>query len=427
MTRDRIRASVAMLAATCALAFIAWTPAQDPGRIELIFLDVGQGDALIVRSPEGNVALIDAGRGWLIGQLGAHGIDSIDVAIATHPHADHIGGMVDVLHDLPVKTYIDNGVPHTTAIYAQVMSALEASDAVYVDVSKATTPNATGVDTDSTDTGRALTPLRQTLGSVELEILRPRPDSGSLNDRSLGVLIRYGEFTALVTGDAEVDGLNYFLELGMPRITVLKASHHGARNGVTPAFLSATRPKAVVISVGEDNGYGHPHAWALEYYKTVADETYRTDMHGEVRIVGALDGAYEVRTVWGDRFARAGDNPKLNEDISDDATHVDVWVYPDALGYDQFNLNGEYAVIKNNSTATMTIAAWQLCNVERRCYTFPPGAAIAAHDSVFVHSGVGHTQSHKFYMRQTQPVWDDNTGRATLIDENGRVVARYAY
>ena len=211
------------------------------------------------------------------------------------------------------------------------------------------------------------------------------------------------------------------------RITVLKASHHGARNGVTPAFLSATRPKAVVISVGEDNGYGHPHEWALEYYKTVADETYRTDMHGEVRIVGALDGAYEVRTVWGDRFARAGDNPKLNEDISDDATHVDVWVYPDALGYDQFNLNGEYAVIKNNSTATMTIAAWQLCNVERRCYTFPPGAAIAAHDSVFVHSGVGHTQSHKFYMRQTQPVWDDNTGRATLIDENGRVVARYAY
>ncbi len=164
---------------------IAWQLPADSHQIELIFLDVGQGDALVVRSPEGRVALIDAGRGWLIGQLGVHGIDSIDFAIATHPHADHIGGMVDVLHNLPVKTYIDNGVPHTTAIYAQVMAAVAQSEAAYM-VAESTTVF---------------------LGSVELQFLAPFEDAESLNNGSIGIVIRYGEFSALVAGDAEVDAL----------------------------------------------------------------------------------------------------------------------------------------------------------------------------------------------------------------------------
>jgi len=383
---------------------IAWQAPAEPDQIELIFLDVGQGDALIVRSPEGKVALIDAGRGWLIGQLGVHGIDTIDFAIATHPHADHIGGMVDVLRSLPVKTYVDNGMPHTTAIYAQVMAAVAQSEAAYM-VAESTTVF---------------------LGSVELQFLAPFEDAQSLNNGSIGIVIRYGEFSALVTGDAEVDELNHFIASSVPDVTVLKASHHGARDGVTPAWLSATQPEVVVISVGEGNTYGHPHAWAIEYYKAVADEIYRTDLHGEITILGSKDGSYEVRNVRGDRFARTSDEP-LTTDVIDEGSFIEVWVYPDALGYDQFNLNGEYAVIKNNSGAEIDIGAWRLCNAERRCFTFPINALITASDSAIVYSGVGHETAGRFFMRQTQPVWDDNTGRAILSDRDGRVVARYAY
>ena len=384
---------------------IAWQAPPAPDKIELIFLDVGQGDAMVVRSPEGRVALIDAGRGWLIGQLGVHGIDSIDVAIATHPHADHIGGMVDVLRDLPVETYIDNGVPHTTAIYSQVMAAVAQSGARYMIAESTTVP----------------------LGSVQLLILPPFDGAESLNNGSIGVVITYGDFSALVAGDAEIDALNHFIESGVPDVTVLKASHHGARDGVSPAWLSATRPETVVISVGKDNGYGHPHDWAIEYYKAIADEIYRTDLHGEITILGSHDGTYEVRNVRGDRFARTADQPLLKESAIDEGAFIDVWVYPNALGYDQFNLNGEYAVIKNTSSTTIDVGEWRLCNIERRCFTFPTDAAIAASDSVIVYSGVGHQTAAEFFMRQTQPIWDDNTGRAILSDRDGRVMARYAY
>jgi competence protein ComEC len=83
---------------------------------------------------------------------------------------------------------------------------------------------------------------------------------------------------------------------GVPDVTVLKAAHHGSRNGVSPAWLAATKPEVVVISCGLNNQYGHPHPWALRYYGAVASEIYRTDWDGEVRVRGHHDGSYEVST-----------------------------------------------------------------------------------------------------------------------------------
>jgi competence protein ComEC len=86
------------------------------------------------------------------------------------------------------------------------------------------------------------------------------------------------------------------MTLGVPRVTVLKAAHHGSRDAVTPAWLSATRPAVVVISCGRDNTYGHPDPWALRYYESVARQVYRTDLDGQVTIVAGDDGTYEVTT-----------------------------------------------------------------------------------------------------------------------------------
>jgi beta-lactamase superfamily II metal-dependent hydrolase len=245
-----------------------------PDQIELIFLDVGQGDAIVVRSPEGKVALIDAGPGTDIPSvLRQHGIDTIDIAIVSHAHADHIGGMERVLQSMPVRFFLDNGLPHTTATYGSLMRALQSSDITYLEA-----------------TARTIS-----LGSVSLTILPP-PGGDDQNTNSVGVLVEYGEFKVLLTGDSEVGELQYFLLMGVPDVTVLKAAHHGSRNGVTPAWLSATKPEVVVVSVGHGNTYGHPHEWALRYYETVAEQVFRTDIDGEVVVFGDRDGSYSVQT-----------------------------------------------------------------------------------------------------------------------------------
>lgn len=243
---------------------------------EIIFLDVGQGDAAVVRSPEGKVALVDSGRDAdILESLRRHGIDSIDIAIASHPHADHIGGMEAVISTLPVRYFMDNGVPHTTATYRDLMRTLQKSDLTYLEA-----------------TARTIS-----LGSVELIVLPPLSLGGDdLNNGSIGLVVTYGAFRALLTGDSEIEELNHFLSLGVPEVSVLKAAHHGSRDAVSPAWLSATKPEVVVISCGRDNPYGFPDSWALRYYETVASEVYRTDLDGDVTIRVFPDGSFEVST-----------------------------------------------------------------------------------------------------------------------------------
>ena len=257
------------------------------GVAEIIFLDVGQGDAAIIRSPEGKVALVDAGRDLdILPLLRRHDIDSIDIAIASHPHADHIGGMERVIRSLPVRFYMDNGFPHTTATYMNLMRTLQASDVTYLEA-----------------TARTIS-----LGSVELTVLPP-PARGeeNLNNGSIGIVVRYGEFTALLTGDSEVEELNYFLSRGVPDVTLLKAAHHGSRDAVSPAWLSATKPEVVVISCGRGNQYGFPHPWAMRYYGSVASAVYRTDLDGDVAVRIFSDGSYDV-SVQLDRSSTGGRN-----------------------------------------------------------------------------------------------------------------------
>ncbi len=263
-----------LLAAVLVLCGADWHSAQT-GSVEVIFLDVGQGDAIVVRSPEGKVALIDSGNDpGIVQLLRHHGIDSIDIVIASHPHADHIGGMSAVLAGFPVRFYMDNGVPHTTATYRNVLWAVRNSDATYLQA-----------------TARTIE-----LGSVAIHVLPPMSEADDLNNQSIGLLVEYGEFKALLTGDSEKAELNHFLSLGVSDVTLLKAAHHGSSDAVSPAWLSKTKPEVVVISVGGGNPYGHPHEWAMRYYRAVCDAIYRTDLHGEVTIQGNVDGTFVVDT-----------------------------------------------------------------------------------------------------------------------------------
>ncbi len=267
---------------------------QEP--LQLHFLDVGQGDAVLIQTPDARNVLYDGGersRG-VLRDLQELGIEELELVIASHNHADHIGGLIEVMDNLSVPLFMDNGIPHTTRTYEDLLvSVLEAGS-------------------------RLLESTERTIriGAVHLQIVPPTGDPGlGQNDNSIGVVVEYGDFRAFLGGDAEQRQWAWWLETHRDRlgsVHVLKSSHHGSRNGDTRDGLATLSPEVVVIGVGADNPYGHPHPSALRLYDEIGAEVFRTDRHHTIRIEALEDGTFEVFT---ERATASG--PKLESGVID--------------------------------------------------------------------------------------------------------------
>jgi beta-lactamase superfamily II metal-dependent hydrolase len=239
-------------------------------QLEVRFLDVGQGDAALIQEG-GKTALIDAGpSAKIMLYLQARGIHTIDLVVASHNHADHIGGMAAVLSGTTVRYYLDNGVPHTTATYQRTIDAVAASGAQYLSPSDRTI----------------------TLGSARLHVLPP-PPSRDQNNSSVGLLVEYGDFRALLTGDSEFPELQYWLRKeSIPSVQVVKVAHHGSWNGTSAEWAEKTRPQVAVISVGARNSYGHPSPRVIQQWQSVGARVRRTDREGSILILANRDGTF---------------------------------------------------------------------------------------------------------------------------------------
>lgn len=247
------------------------------GQVTVRFLDVGQGDAILVRSPEGKTMLIDGGRSMsrMEDHMKTYGIDKIDVMVATHADADHIAGLVAAAEAKPTL-FINNGLGGTTKTWERLVAALQAQKTTF----------------------RKASNQIINLGSVKVQVIGPPPGMGDAqNDNSVGVALQFGDFRALMTGDSELKETAAWLEQDRAEIKgpfqAYKSIHHGAANGDNPAWLAVVRPENVVISVGENN-YGHPTKTALDLYKQNGIRIYRTDQNGTVTFTGNADGTYTV-------------------------------------------------------------------------------------------------------------------------------------
>ncbi|MDY6875639.1 MAG: DNA internalization-related competence protein ComEC/Rec2 [Chloroflexota bacterium] len=253
------------------LALFAWRALPD-GRLHVVFLDVGQGDAIFIQTPSGRQVLVDGGPSEtaLLSQLGRQmpfWDRTLDVMVLTHPDADHVTGLVPVLERYQVDTVVFREVEVESEVYDYWLQLLEAEGATVYQ-------------------GEAGLHLVLDEG-VEMVVLHPGAEPVSrtdadVNNNSVVTRLTYGQVSVLLPGDIEAVVEQRLVAEGALGSTVLKVAHHGSCSSTTPEFLEMVAPEVVVISVGADNDFGHPCAEVLERLKGLP--VYRTDEQGAVEV-----------------------------------------------------------------------------------------------------------------------------------------------
>lgn len=248
------------------------------------FLDVGQGDSIFIELPTGKTVLIDASISEASDLIKAYiegrGHEKIDYLIATHPHADHIGGMRAIVNAFEIGEVWMPNADSTSATYEKLLTAIEDK----------------GLSIHTAKAGKSVLDEE----NLRLTLLAPCADEyESLNNYSAVVKLTYGKVGFLFTGDAEVLSENEMLASGVDlSADVLKIGHHGSSTSSSETFLKAVSPKWGVISCGKDNSYGHPHKEILASASKLGITLCRTDLEGT--IVFTTDGAEITTTTVGE-------------------------------------------------------------------------------------------------------------------------------
>ena len=233
------------------------------------FLDVGQGDAILIRSPEGKTALIDAGPSKeIVSLIRERGVKSIDLVVVSHHHADHYGGMDVVIKTFRPRFFLATDSSHTTPHYLKLLRLVR--------------------DSGITAIFPTTSPRKIELGSVVLTVMPQPPENHEdENDNSIGIRVQHGSFSMLLTGDSQAEE-RAFWERHVPDLiqncTVLKLAHHGSKNGTDARWLSLVKPRLAVISVGQKNEYGHPSPQTLALVSRMRIPFLRTDQDGTITI-----------------------------------------------------------------------------------------------------------------------------------------------
>jgi competence protein ComEC len=251
------------------------------GKLHVIVCDVGQGDAVLIRTPNGSDILVDGGPDdSILNCLSTHlpfWDRTIELMILSHPHTDHVTGLIEVLKRYTVLHFVTEDVLGSTATYKRLEDelAVKKLSAKYLFV---------GDRIDLADKTQLLTlwPTHQWLNSSQLQAKNEQ--NLDLNGFCLVQLFTYKDFTLLLTGDAGAN-VEDKIVTQVGTVDVLKVPHHGSKTGLSSLFLEKINPSVAIISVGANNRYGHPAQSALDLLKNHGIKYYRTDKDGEVEVV----------------------------------------------------------------------------------------------------------------------------------------------
>jgi competence protein ComEC len=254
------------------------------GLTRVIFIDAGKGDSTLVQTPDGKFVLIDGGDvdSGVALFLQNYGVKNIDVVIATNPHPEHIGGLVEVLKSFPVKKVVTNGKALTTPVYQQFLDEISAAATPIVEVKRG--------DTFSE-------------GDVRFQVLNPAGNTGAdMDENSLVLQLIYGNTTFLLMSDAGKEAEASMLAAGLAlKANILKVGQHGSQSASTPAFLSAVQPAVAIYSPGADL----PAPGTMAMLKAAGAQVYGTDKNGTLMVMVDASG-YNIDTSRAEATATPG-------------------------------------------------------------------------------------------------------------------------
>lgn len=366
------------------ISFIVLLAAAFGQELEVHFIDVGQGDSVLIQVPSGETVIYDGGVHThdAFEYLNKIGVTDITLVIASHMHADHIGGLIQIVEELEPRFFMGNSFPHDTRVYEDLERAVTAFGIHNVK------PNNQVIN----------------LGAVDLQVLPvPGFESWGQNNNSVGIIISYGDFQVSLTGDAEQEQFDWWLHNHpdlLVDVEVHKASHHGSSNGDTTAGLIKLMPETVVIGVGKGNSYGHPKQASLRLYDSVGAEVFRTDLHGHIVVKAKLDGSYTVTT---EKTFFLNSSPMTNS--------IDLRV--ECVLYNPAGQDAGNEVITLRSKARLNTALWYIEDE-------------AGHRVYLPNSTLTENQELKVIFPK-QAVWNNSGDTVFLFDDSGQQIDHFTY
>lgn len=263
------------------------------GACEFAALDVGQGDALLVQTPDHQDILIDGGPSanfyQQLGRMLPPGDRDIELMVLTHPHADHVNGLVEVTRRFQVNKVLDTGVQFQQTAYQEWERLIMEK---HIPEQRAAAGQRITVGTAAT-----LDVLWPAAALDPTVIAKDNAGAGGgVNDSSIVIRLTCAGSTALLTGDASSDIEERVMAAGADvQASLLKVGHHGSRFSSGPSFLRAAKPQVAVISVGINNRYRHPHPTTLLHFSTLGIPILRTDLVGTIRLMSDGQGGWSEK------------------------------------------------------------------------------------------------------------------------------------
>lgn len=265
--------SLFAVAAFILFILFAHDSADSEKNLKIYFLDVGQGDSEYIKMPSGEDILIDGGPDDKVlselGKVMSLGDRKIDLLVLTHPHADHLIGLVEVINRYEIGEVWETGVGYSSATYDEWKKEIKEKDIPDKFVKAG--------DEKTFSNGEINFLVLYPLSSLENQAF------DNVNNASLVTELKDGNFTSLFLADAEKTAQNKFLD-NLSKVTVLKVGHHGSENGLSENLLKLTRPAIGVIEVGKENKFGHPADSVVSLLKSYAVRIFRTDQDGTIEV-----------------------------------------------------------------------------------------------------------------------------------------------
>ncbi|WP_349407923.1 S-layer homology domain-containing protein [Pseudalkalibacillus sp. SCS-8] len=363
------------------------------------FIDVGQGDSILIQSPSGKTILIDGGRKSagqkVVDYLKQAGVSSIDLMVATHPDADHIGGLIDVLEQMKVHKVLDSGKSHTTNTYMEYLNLIDQKNIPF-DV-----PNeGSKINFDNI---------------LVIKVLNAFNNSSDRNESSLVLKVSYNDVDFLLTGDASTENEANMMNKYNVEAEILKLGHHGSSTSTSQAFINAVKPEVGILSYG-DNSYGHPDSDVVNRMWNYGATLYSTCDAGTITV--ASDGVnYKVDA---DPFQGADScgtnvNPEPKPEPKPTTGKLDIT---------SLSLSDEYVTIKNIDTKDIPMDGWTLVSVEgNQTYEFPSDFVLKKGATVKIVAGRGAVANPPTVLLWSKAyIWNNSGDAARLYDPQGKLI-----